>query len=121
MDIEVTVMIIHAEVVPNCIKDATREALHNIVTPALITTAMTCHTRRSSSRRSLSTHSRDLAGRSHTSYKPNKNTSSKSSSSSSRTTVKPQDKKQERVMIDDPKSDYFSSDDSSRDSEDDLN
>ena len=34
---------------------------------------------------------------------------------------KPQDKKQERVKIDDPQSDYYSSDDTSSDSEDDLN
>ena len=35
--------------------------------------------------------------------------------------VKPQDKKQKRVMIDDPQTDYYSSDDTSSDSEDDLN
>ena len=44
MNIEVTVMIIHAEVIPNHITDATTEALHNIITPALIITAVTCHT-----------------------------------------------------------------------------
>ena len=76
----------------------------------------------SSSHNSSLTHSRDCSrSRSHTSYKPSKNTSSKSSSSSSRTTVKPQDKKQRRVMIDGPQSNYYSSDDTSSDSEDDLN
>ena len=44
MDIEVTVVTIHAEVIPNHITDATTEALHDIITPALIATAMTCHT-----------------------------------------------------------------------------
>ena len=41
--------------------------------------------------------------------------------SSSRTTVKPQDKKQKKVTIDNPQSDYYSSDNTSSDSEDDLN
>ena len=36
-------MIIHAEVIPDHITDATKEALHNIITPALIATAVTCH------------------------------------------------------------------------------
>ena len=45
----------------------------------------------------------------------------KSSSTSSRTVVKPQDKKQRRVTIDAPQSDYYISDDTSSDSEDDLN
>ena len=36
-------------------------------------------------------------------------------------TVKPQDKKHRRVTIDDPQLDYYSSDDTSSDSEDDLN
>ena len=44
MDIEVTVTIIHTEVVPDHITDATTEALHNIVTLALITTAVKHHT-----------------------------------------------------------------------------
>ena len=122
MDIKVTVMIIHAEVIPDHITDTTTEALHEIITPALITIAVYTPHHRSSSHRSLSTHSRDHSRfRSYTSYKPGKNTSSKSSSSSSRTIVKPQDKKQKRVMIDDPQSDYYSSDDISSDSEDDLN
>ena len=43
MDIKVAVVIIHAEVIPNHITDATTEALHNIITPALIPTAVTCH------------------------------------------------------------------------------
>ena len=44
MDIEVTVTIIHPEVIPDHITDATTEALHDIVTPALIITAVTCYT-----------------------------------------------------------------------------
>ena len=44
MDIKVTVTIIHTEVIPNHITDTTTEALHNIITPALITTTVTCHT-----------------------------------------------------------------------------
>ena len=78
--------------------------------------------RRSSSCRSSSTHSRDCSRpRTCTPYKPSKTTSSKPSSSSSRTTVKNQDKKHRRVTIDDPQSDYYSSDDTSGDSEYDLN
>ena len=37
-------MIIHTEVIHNHITDPTTEALHNIITPTLITTAVTCHT-----------------------------------------------------------------------------
>ena len=37
-------MIIHAEVIHNHITDATTEALHDIVTPILITTTVTHHT-----------------------------------------------------------------------------
>ena len=48
-------------------------------------------------------------------------TTSKFSSRSSRMTVKPQDKRQKRVTIDEPQSDFYSSDDTSSDSEDDLN
>ena len=44
MDIKVTVVIIHAEVIPNHNTDATTEALHDIITSALITNAMTHHT-----------------------------------------------------------------------------
>ena len=38
-------MIIHAEVIPDHITDITTETLHNIITPALIAIAMTCHNR----------------------------------------------------------------------------
>ena len=44
MDIEVTVMIIPTGVIPNHITDAITEALHDTITPALIITAMPCHT-----------------------------------------------------------------------------
>ena len=84
-----------------------------------------CHNtphRRSSSHRSSSTHSRDCSrSRTHASHKPSKTTSSKLSLSSSRTTVKHQDRKHKKVTIDDPQSNYYSSDDASSDSEDDLN
>ena len=56
---QVTVMIIHAEFVPDHITDATTEALPNTITPALITIAVTWPHQRSSSCRGLSTHSRD--------------------------------------------------------------
>ena len=106
--------------IPNHIIDAITGALHDTVTPALIVAAVTHNT--TSSHRSSLTHSRDCSrSRSHTSYKPSKNTLFKSSSSSSRTSVKPQDKKHRRVTIDDPQSYYYSSDDTSSDSEDDLN
>ena len=38
-------MIIHAEVIPDHITDATAEALHDTITPALITITVKCHTR----------------------------------------------------------------------------
>ena len=44
MDIEVTVAIIPTGVVPDHITDAITEALHDTITPALIITAVTCHT-----------------------------------------------------------------------------
>ena len=44
MDIKVTVMIIHTEVIPDHITDATTGALHDTITPALIVIAMTHHT-----------------------------------------------------------------------------
>ena len=44
MDIKVTAVTIHAEVVPNHITYATTEAFHDIITSACITTPVTCHT-----------------------------------------------------------------------------
>ena len=44
-DIEVTVAIIHTEVIPDHITDATTGALHDTVTPAFIVIAMTHNTR----------------------------------------------------------------------------
>ena len=44
-DIEVTVAIIHIEVVLDPITDATTGALHDSITLALITITVTCHTR----------------------------------------------------------------------------
>ena len=43
-DIEVTVAIIHTEVIPDHITDITTEALQDTIIPALITIAMTHHT-----------------------------------------------------------------------------
>ena len=44
MDIEVTVTIVHAEVIPNHITDAPTEAIPDAITPAPIITTMTHHT-----------------------------------------------------------------------------
>ena len=44
MDIKVTVVIIHAEVIPDHITDASTKALHDTITPAPIVTTVTCHT-----------------------------------------------------------------------------
>ena len=75
---------------------------------------------RSSSCRSSLTHSRDhRRSRPHTAYKPSTKTPSKSSSSSGRIAVKQEDRKLHGVMVDDPQTDYYSSDDTSTDSEDD--
>ena len=41
---KVTVMIVHAEVIPDCITDALTEALPNTITPAPIITTLTHHT-----------------------------------------------------------------------------
>ena len=120
-DIKVTVIIIHR------IHSRSHNRCHHR------STSWHCHSsthhycpdiphQRSSSCKSSLNHSRDCSrSRPHTSYKPSKNISSKSSSSSSRTTIKPQDKKQRRVMRDYPQSDFYSSDDTSSASEDDLN
>ena len=82
-----------------------------------------CHDtphRRSSSHRSSSTHSRDHSqSRPCNAYKPSNKMPYKPSSSSNRTPVKPQDRKHHRVIIDDPQTDYYSTDDTSSDSEDD--
>ena len=43
-DVKVTVTIIHTEVIPDHITDATTGALHDTVIPALIAIAMTHHT-----------------------------------------------------------------------------
>ena len=78
--------------------------------------------RRSSSHRSSSTHSRYCSkSRPHSSYRSSRTASSKPSSSSNKPTSKYQDRKYKRVTIDDPQSDYYSSDDASSDSDDDLN
>ena len=45
MDIEVTVMIVHAEVVPDHITDAPTKALPDTITPAPTVTAVRHHTR----------------------------------------------------------------------------
>ena len=121
-DTEVTVTITHTGVTLDHITDATTGALHNTSTPTLHCYHCDTPHQRSSSHRCSSPHSRHHSkSRPCTPYKPSKNTSFKSSSSSSRTTVKPQDKKHRRVSIYDPQSDYYSSDDTSSDSEDDFN
>ena len=45
VDIKVTVVIIHTEVTPDHITDATTEVLHDTITPALIALAVTHQTR----------------------------------------------------------------------------
>ena len=44
-DIKVTITIIHKEIIPDYITDATTGALHDTVTPVLIVIAVTHHTR----------------------------------------------------------------------------
>ena len=44
-DIKVTIAMIHAEVIPDHITDATLGALHDTITPALIIITVTNHTR----------------------------------------------------------------------------
>ena len=78
--------------------------------------------RRTPSHRSSSTHSRDCSRSGPcTSYRSSRMASSKPSSSSNKTTLKHHDRKYKRVTIDDPQSDYYSSDDASSDSNNDLN
>ena len=120
--INVTVTIIHMELIPDHITDATIGAPYDTITPVLIAITVTHHTGDHPHIEVYQLISRDHSrSRSCTSYKPSKNNSFKPSSSSSRTTVKPQDKKHRRVMIDDPQSDYYSSDDTSSDFENYLN
>ena len=69
-----------------------------------------------------STHSRHCSrSRPCTSHKARQRASSKPSYSSNKTELKHKDKKYKKVTIDDPPSDYYSSDDPSSDSEEDLN
>ena len=76
---------------------------------------------RSYTHRSSSTHSRDHSrSRTHTPYKLSKTASSKPSSNSSRTTLKHKDMKHKKVTINEPQSEYYSSDDASSNSQDDL-
>ena len=78
--------------------------------------------RRSSSHRSSSTHSRDHSrSRPCTSHKASWTASSKPLYSSNKTALKCKDKKYKKVTIDDPPSDYYSSDDPSSDSKENLN
>ena len=78
--------------------------------------------RRSSSHRSYSAHSRDHSGsKPCTSHKTTCMTSSKPSYSSSKTAWKHKDKKYKQVTIDDSSSNYYSSDEPSSESDEDLN
>ena len=78
--------------------------------------------RRSSSHSSSSAHSRVCSrSRPHTLHKTSWTASSKPSYSSNKTPWKHRDKKYKKVTTDDPLSDYYSSDELSSDSEEDLN
>ena len=123
MDIKATPAIAHTEVTPDLITDVTTEAHHIINTQVfIIIDVAPC--RRSSSHRNSSTHSRDCRrSRPHISYKSSRPSLSKPSSSSNKhqhQTSKHEDRKYKRVTIDDPQSDYYSLDNVSSDSDDDL-
>ena len=71
--------------------------------------------------RSSSTYSQDQSrSHSHSAYKPSKQALHKFSTHPSRPQDKLHDKRNPRVMIDDPQMDFYSSDNKSSDSEDDL-
>ena len=111
---------IHAEVIPNHITDATTEAIYDTVTPAPIVTAMTYHTGDLHHIEAYQPTPENVACPDHMPHINPVSTPSKSSSRSSRMTVKPQDKSNKRVITDNPQSDFHSSDDTSSNSEDDL-
>ena len=122
MDTKVTVTIVHVEVIPNHITDALTEALPNTFIPAPILTAVTHHTGNLHHTEAYQLTPEITAGPEHTHHTNLvRNTTSKSSSRSSRMTVKPHDKQQKRVTIDNVQLDFYSSDDTSSDSDDDFN
>ena len=122
-DIKATATTTHTEVAPDLITDALTEAHHIINTQPLIIIINATH--------HIGDHphievppltpetAADLDHILHTD--PSRTASSKPSSSSNKTTLKHQDRKYKRVTIDDPQSDYYSLDDASSDSNDDLN
>ena len=120
-DTEVTVKITHREVTPGHITGVPTEAHHATDTQTLIVTNGDTPHRRSSLHRSSSMHSRDCSvSRPHTLYKTSQTASSKPSYNSNKTAWKHKDKKYRKVTIDNPPSDYYSSDEPSSDSEEDL-
>ena len=121
-DIAVIVATTHSGVTPGHITDATTEALHDIATPAPIIIAMTHHTK-DQPHVEVPQLIPEIAANPDCAppIKQVRTPHFKSSSITTRTTVQPQDRKQRRVTIDDPQSDYYSSYDTSSDSEDDLN
>ena len=122
IDTGVTVGVIHKEVTPGHITDAHTGAHCTTETLAHITINETLHIEDSSSHRSYAAHSRDHSkSRPHTSHKNTHITSSKPSYRSNRTPWKNKDRKYKQVTIDDPPSKYYSSDEPSSESDEDLN
>ena len=102
--------------------DITTEALQDTITPTLITTAMTHHTGDLPHRKVYQPIPEIAAGLDHTHHINQVRTLHLNPHPvPAGQHAKPQDKKQRRVTIDDPQSDYYSSDDTSSDSKDDLN
>ena len=121
-DIKVTASIIHTGVIPDHITDITNEALQDTISPALIAIAVTHHTGDHLHIEVYQPIPEITAGPDHAHHinqvrTPHLNPHPVPTEQQQ----KPQDKKQRRVMIDNPESDYYSSDDTSSDSEDDLN
>ena len=118
---EVTARAIHREVTPGHITDAHTGAHPTTDTQTHIIIDGTPD-RRSSLHRSSSTHSRDCSrSRPHNLHRTTHMATSKPTYSSSRTAWKNKDKKYKQVTIDDPPSNYYSSDEPSSESDEDLN
>ena len=122
IDTEVTVRVIHKGVTPGNITDVHTEAHHATGTQAHITIDKTLHIEDLHDTEGFSAHSRDCrSSRPCTSHKNTHITPSKPSYSSNRTAWKNKDRKYKQVTIDDMPPEYYSSDEPSSESDEDLN
>ena len=122
MDIEATATIAHTEVTPDLITDALTEAHHVIDTQVLIIIDGTHHTEGHHHIEVPPLTPETAADLDHIHHtNPVEQHLLNLHPGLTKTTSKCQDRKHKRVIIDDLQSDYYSSDNTSSDSNDDLN